>query len=467
MHEQAIAAGPAGRAARQRWSFRYVPVEEWRLDEAPFDDGVDYASLPGRDMSVRVLNRERSAVSLDGWDLPPGVWREVPVSALRSATARHNLRADLGGMAPVLPARAPDGRPIFDWWCEVNAFRGYARQGLDLWRGLSRLGAVAELHASPYWDTADDRDLEPAVVDEARRRKAPSRVAVTMSYPADPAMTENPSPVKIAVTQSETSVMPRGLVERVNRCAHVLVTSGFQADVWRESGVAIPLTVLRWGIDVDRYPVGDRPADGRFKVLLLGALTPRKNPDAAVRIFQRASEGDPSWSLTVKARGKVSYAVKHAARTDPRVTLERGDAPLERVLELYHGHDCLLWASKGEGVGLPPLEAMSTGMEVVCSFSSGMMDYVGDGWAWPIRTARTVPADAPGEEFGADFTARFGAPGDYWLPDEDDAVRQLRECFLAWRRQRGRGRAAAEYVRRAHRLDTLAATVLNVIERYL
>jgi glycosyltransferase involved in cell wall biosynthesis len=467
MYEQAIAGGPTDTRLRQRWSFRYVPVEEWRSDEAPFDDGIDYAALPVCAGSVRVLNREGSAISLGGLELPPGVWREVPVSALRASTPRHNLRTDLSGLASQLPGRTPEGRPVFDWWCEVNAHRGYARQGLDLWRGLRRLGAVAELHASPYWDTADDRDLEPGIVEEARRRKSPSRVAVTMSYPADPAMTENPSPVKIAITQTETSRMPRGLVERVNRCAHLLVTSSFQADVWGESGVAIPLTVLRWGIDVDRFPVAERAADGLFKVLLLGALTPRKNADAAVRIFQRASEDDPAWSLTVKARGKVSYAVKHAARTDPRVRLERGDAPDERVLELYHGHNCLLWPSKGEGVGLPPLEAMSTGMELVCSYNSGMMDYLGDGWAWPIRTARTLPADAPGEEFGADFSARFGSPGEYWLPDEDDAVRQLRECHAAWRQGRGRGRAAAEYVRREHRLDVLADTVLSVIERYV
>src|SRR5260370_26007529 len=78
----------------------------------------------------------------------------------------------------------------------------------------------------------------------------------------------------------------------------------------RKSGVRIPINVMRAGIDTDYFRYYPRPKDGLFKVLILGALTGRKNPMGAIRIFQKASDGNPDWRVT-STGGPATALDKH------------------------------------------------------------------------------------------------------------------------------------------------------------
>jgi glycosyltransferase involved in cell wall biosynthesis len=113
------------------------------------------------------------------------------------------------------------------------------------------------------------------------------------------------------------------------------------------------------------------------------------------------------------------------------------------------------------------MEAMSCGMEVVGAHHSGMLDYLGDEWAWPVRTAAITPADGPGEEFAADFVAAYGPAGNYWLIDEEHGARQLRAAHRAWKRGTGKGSKAARYIRAHHTVGDQARSILSVVEQYL
>jgi glycosyltransferase involved in cell wall biosynthesis len=221
------------------------------------------------------------------------------------------------------------------------------------------------------------------------------------------------------------------------------------------------------GIDTDYFRFEERKVDGRFKVLLLGAITGRKNPLGAIRIFQRASNGRMDWTLTIKTRKTDAIReIQKAVQPDPRISIEIGDSHPDSILQYYLAHDCLLWPSKGEGVGLPPLEAMSTGMELVCSDNSGMQDFVDSNHCYPIKTSHMEPANLPGIGFSPQYTNMFGSVGEWWVPDEDHAVRQLEKCFDNWVQGKGKGRKAAEYVRRSHTLEIQAGSILKVIKGF-
>jgi glycosyltransferase involved in cell wall biosynthesis len=271
------------------------------------------------------------------------------------------------------------------------------------------------------------------------------------------------------MTQFETTRVPRIHVRHINYCDHLIVTSSYQVEVMRNSGVTIPIDAMTAGIDTDYFTYKswlDRKKDGKFKILLTGALTDRKNPLMAIRIFQRASEGNPDWSLTLKTRAteglnKVAAEVKK----DRRIKLFVSDSHPDQIRQLYHSHDVFLWPSKGEGVGLPPLEAMATGMEVIVSANSGMLDYVDSSWCWPIRTEGTESAVGVGK-FSKKYVANYGEVGDWWLPSEDHAVEQLKQCFDKWYKNHGKGKAAAEYVRKAHNVKVQARSIRDVIEKY-
>src|SRR5258708_17395390 len=125
-------------------------------------------------------------------------------------------------------------------------------------------------------------------------------VAFTLGY--DEAIWNHDSLIKIALTQFETNRFPSFQVDYINKCDHLIVTSSFQLPVAKDSGVKIPVSVMTPGIDTETFT--ERPArdDGQFRVLILGGLTGRKNPQGAIRIFQQASQADPTWLLTIKNR---------------------------------------------------------------------------------------------------------------------------------------------------------------------
>jgi glycosyltransferase involved in cell wall biosynthesis len=273
---------------------------------------------------------------------------------------------------------------------------------------------------------------------------------------------------KLIITQFETDHIPGKHIENVNTMDRLIVTSSFQPDIWRKSGCSIPISVLTSGVDTDLFKYIERPRNGKFKVLLLGALTGRKNPLGAIRIFQHASQGNPNWELCIKTRmADGIHEVIKVAERDPRIKVLINDIPPDRVVAFYHAYDCLLWPSKGEGCGLPPLEAMSTGMEVICSDNSGMKDFVDDGWCYPIKTAGMESASIPGQGFSSKYITQFGQVGGWWVPNEHHGSEQLVKCYNNWLDGRGKGLRAATYVRKYHSLKVQAESVMKILEQYL
>lgn len=424
-------------------------------------------NLP-EDATILVKNTGTMPMRCGDYVLHPGSPVPVTLTFLAMYGATPGLEFDFSSLADRMRSRTDDGRPYFDFWSPLSMVDGYGRHAIDIWKGLHALGAEAVLRSSGgrFLHRAYMPD---AILAEHRMNmvRPPAKVGVAFTVPYDPKLIGHQSPVKIALTQFETDTVPERHVERVNQCDHLIVTSSFQPKIWKRCGCKVPISVMTPGIDTDFFAYAERPAHPTFNVLLLGALSPRKNADGALRIFQEASEGNPDWRLTIKSRGELAKDVRQLAARDRRIEVVFRDAAPGEVLDLYHAHDCLLWPSRGEGVGLPPLEAMSTGMEVVASFNSGMMDYLTEKNSYSVKASHKVPAGGPGLTWDVDYIKEFGEVGSFWEPDFGHAVKQLRKCFNNWLAGKGKGRAAAEYVRSSHTLRHQAASVLRVVEEYL
>ena len=419
---------------------------------------------------ITVTNEGFTPHVCDGVLLTPGVPVRVPTSFIGSYGGMADLRFDFGELPDLLAGRTDEGAPVLDLFGPLSRVDGYGRHFLDLWQGLVDLGAAVNLRRTPRF-RVDELYLNPEILQIAQnnRGRVPSRVAVSFTLPYDETIWNNRSLVKIVLTQFETTRMPEVHVRNINRCDHLIVTSSYQVKVCRDSGVTIPISVMTPGVDTDFFVPGER-YDNQFRVLILGALTGRKNPLGAIEIFRQASADDPTWRLMIKSRLADGLdEVRAAIGDDSRITLMVEDSHPDHVLHYYQSHDCLLWPSKGEGVGLPPLEALSCGLEVVCALNSGMLDFIDEKWAWPIETERTEAAGWPGNlnGFSREYVHQFGDVGEWWVPSQASAVEQLRSAHKAWKQGNGKGRLAADEVRRHHTLRHQAQSVLDVVEVYL
>lgn len=453
-------------------------------------------STPSR--PLRVTNTAALPQQMGRWHMQPGETIEVPMEFLEMFGGAAGIHIDFTGIQGTLRTRDEAGRLTFDFWCPLSSIDGYGRHALAIVEGLRCLDVSPVLLDAEWRETPSGQHphLSSGIVAEAQRNRTrpPSRIGVAMTVPYDERLHIHQSVYRIGITQFETDRVPTFHVKQANRLDHLILTSRFQPDVWRRSGLRrdMPVSVLTPGVDTDFFAFRERERSDVFRVLILGALTARKDPITAVKAFQEASGGDESWRLTIKTRRAdglehllralgfqfrserqadarevhhIPYPLHAEAPVDPRIDLWLCDDSPERVRERYWGHDCLLWPSKGEGVGLPPLEAMATGMDVVMSDNSGMADYAFDGHCWPVGTSHMEPADIPGG-FSHKYVEAYGAVGQWWVPDFGQLVRQLRRCHDAWSKGRGKGIAAAQYVRAHHTLAHQARSVLEIVEKY-
>jgi len=68
--------------------------------------------------------------------------------------------------------------------------------------------------------------------------------------------------------------------------------------------------------------------------------------------------------------------------------------PAHQLGALYRSVDCFVLPSRGEGWGLPILEAMACGLPVIATDWSGQTDFINDEIAYPLAIEGLIPAKA-------------------------------------------------------------------------
>lgn len=179
----------------------------------------------------------------------------------------------------------------------------------------------------------------------------------------------------------------RGALEAMTRAAAVLVNSSCtQRDVVARLGLpAERVHVIPLGLDPALRPAPDETARAAFRL-----------PNGPVLLhvghtaFYKNIEGLLDTIALLRRRGEPVSLVRAGAQLRPpqrrlarrlgvadRI-IEIGPVSRERLRQLYHAADLFLYPSWYEGQGLPPLEAMASGLPVVVSDRGALPETVGD-----------------------------------------------------------------------------------------
>ena len=183
----------------------------------------------------------------------------------------------------------------------------------------------------------------------------------------------------------ENVLQHRLVLQRVlQRAAMVLTSSQFtRGELQERFGLTDErVAVAPLGVDPSFSPgPGGVPGiDGPY-LLAVGTLQPRKDLETALTAFERCADaGVPHALVVAGARGwrdEATLARLRASSHAGRIHLlgHVDDAALVRALR---GADALLFPSRHEGFGLPPLEAMACGTPVVAARATAVPEVVGD-----------------------------------------------------------------------------------------
>lgn len=195
-------------------------------------------------------------------------------------------------------------------------------------------------------------------------------------------------------------------VEACNNLTRLWVPSQASKEIFEKAGVKVPIDVVRNGVDPEKFPYVERPKRDVFTFLMYGVLTIRKNPGFALSAFLSLFKDNPKAHLILKTS---SGTLGHLQLNDKNITIIDRKYSHQELIELMNSADAFLFPSRGEGFGLPPVEAMSTGLPTIFSANSGMLEFANGEYNFPIPClTRKKTTHIP---------KHWGDIGYWWEPD--------------------------------------------------
>ena len=133
-------------------------------------------------------------------------------------------------------------------------------------------------------------------------------------------------------------------------------------------------------------------------VLFVGTLQPRKGIDTLFATFARLRRDRDDLNLVLAGARGWGYPEPEVMARQHGIegaVHHRSGATLEEIADLYRGARLLLFPSRYEGFGLPPLEAMACGAPVVATDTSSLPEVCGDAALFaPVDRADLLAAQA-------------------------------------------------------------------------
>jgi glycosyltransferase involved in cell wall biosynthesis len=227
----------------------------------------------------------------------------------------------------------------------------------------------------------------------------PAQVEVRHRFPPDlrPAASG-----RLALIQPwEFGAVPREWVEPIRRHVDELwVPSEYVRRMYLDAGIPRErVAVVPNGVDLERFrpdgPAVDVPRGRGTTFLFVGGLISRKGPDLAVAAYQRAFAGRDDVTLIMKDFGANSiYGAVDRSRLRewadserlPRIVYLDGDLSDDEMAGLYRAADVLVHPYRGEGFGMPVLEAMACGLPVIVTAGGPTDEFVPEAAGWRVRS---------------------------------------------------------------------------------
>ena len=362
-----------------------------------------------------------------------------------------------------------DEKPEFLWQSVMTLPGGYAETSKAFIRSFVELGA-RPLYRYAYglgtpFPYAEPPEAREYVLDVVRQRTVPKDPEIGIVYAQGDVFDRNPARYRIGYTMLEVDGFPASWVERTQTLDEVWTPTEFNREGLIRSGVSTPVRVMPLGVDIDHFNPeirGFPNPNGEFVFMASLEWGERKAPELLLRAFRdtfsarepvrlvaKIANTDPSLSLRQAIRevrlapggGRISFVLNRAL-------------PYYQLGALYRSADCVVSPSRGEGWGMPVLEAMACGLPVIATDWGGHTAFLHEGVGYPLRIR------------GLEL-ARARCPyyrGFRWAqPDEEHLRHLLRHVYENRDEARARGAAAAQEVRERWTWEHAARGILNRI----
>jgi len=381
----------------------------------------------------------------------------VPAEKLHLLPLDKNFNAAMGELIRFLATAAEAPAPALRWCGPLFNYSGYARQNREAVAALTEAGVQVSL---------DPLQNDPAFFDNLARDPvalqiwkpllaAPSRdgLFVCSDVPCNAKGTSwlwremrevNATAHAFAGwTMFETEGLPDGWATACNEMDDVWVPSTFNLRTFAAAGVdSTKLHVVPDCIDAapylsaTPYALLQGPGSGYTFLsvfqwirrkgwdVLLSAWAKAFRPDDDVRLVLRSYPFGAGEPVSIQMQRWLSGQGLSLQDMAP-VHLLEDFLPDAAMPSLYAACDSFVLPTRGEGWGLPYMEAMAAGKPCIATAWSGQMDFLHEGNAWLLGAGKFVRVDAASIAENPYFSSEH-----LWAdPSSDELALLLRRAF--------------------------------------
>lgn len=191
----------------------------------------------------------------------------------------------------------------------------------------------------------------------------------------------------MSYSPTHESILLAEWIETINKCDIAFFGSRSCANFQKDNGIKIPIYVFPGGVDTDYFTYIDRDFDGIFRFLHLGITQWRKASHLACEAFSKSFPYEDDVRLIIRSPGRTDMfnELEKTYYNDKRILFQTWLLPHEKMQLAYNDCHCLLYPSFSEGWGLVLPEALMTGMPVIASRFSSMLDQMDDNCGWWVE----------------------------------------------------------------------------------
>ena len=251
----------------------------------------------------------------------------------------------------------------------------------------------------------------------------------------------------------EWGALPSAWLPGLRHADEIWAPSRYVEAVYRNSGVEAATAVVPDGVDTELFRPGlaplALPGERCFRFLFVGGTIFRKGIDILIEAYLREFSGNEDVCLVVKDHGTASVyrgqnmksAIERLAAesSGPRIVYLDATLDDEELARLYDTCDVLVHPYRGEGFGLPMLEAMACGRPVIVPRGGACLDFCSERTALFVEARRRLLSS---DELGLETA------GQAWVlePDVAHLRQQLRRAFIERETMQRLGAAARRQV---------------------
>jgi glycosyltransferase involved in cell wall biosynthesis len=248
----------------------------------------------------------------------------------------------------------------------------------------------------------------------------------------------------------ETTKIPNNWFPNINRFDAVCVPSAHNKAAMRNSGVRIPVYIVPHGVNTKTFTPKNNKiplqlAPNTFIFVSIFTFQHRKNPETLLRAYWEEFSSKDRVGLVIKTNGFGSHETggwikKRIHAYKKRLGLgSKKTAPLHLITDytspqklkgIYTAGHAFVLPTRGEGVGLPFLEALSSGVPVIATRWGGQMDFLNSRNSFLIPYKLKPPSNSMKRSISRSFSYLFAQKGQLWAePNLNNLKQQMRFAY--------------------------------------